>query len=128
MREGRGGGGEMEKRREEWRDRRPEGGLLAYPLYLWAERRKRKAAARKEGGKEGRNEKQPGKVERGRLRGNKRDEGEVKKDKRKRQTEREGRKRNLNVDRRIQDEEMGRQQKKEGTKWGLVLALIFLVD
>jgi len=34
VREGRGGGGEMEKEREEWRDRRPEGGLLAYPLFV----------------------------------------------------------------------------------------------
>lgn len=29
---------EKKKEREEWRDRRPEGGLLEYPLYLWAER------------------------------------------------------------------------------------------
>lgn len=36
-------------KREEWRDRRPEGGLLEYPLYLWAER-ERKESQKKEKG------------------------------------------------------------------------------
>lgn len=84
------GGEKGEEEREEWRDRRPEGGLLEYPLYLWAERQ-RKKGGRKEGMTSSQKKKK-------RLK--KRREGDRQKekgDKRKRQTLRKrGQKKKLN--------------------------------
>lgn len=98
---------EGEEEREEWRDRRPEGGLLEDPLFLEAERKK------KEGRKWRRNEKWPAEEKRRRLREGKRGERgrQAKRKDRNRQIDkhwgREGRKRNKVV-RQRKDKETGR--------------------